>query len=263
MNSVYEEKNPDLGVTYQWHNSRIVERIRTRRGTLVEMVDRPAWGLSCYMDGVLQSCEKDQAVYHKVLVGNGLSPFLPVYQTPIKVCLFGGGEGATAARLLQSRLPIESVRMIEWDQEVVDLFRNRFRSWSILPGVDDSAWDSPRLRLEHEDAFVVCNEAHEGEYGLVLVDLFDVDEESMERMEDFVRKTADWSSASYGMYVATHSPFVRPSDKVLRRLRTALASQGFRVRLVTEYVPSFHGHAVFLYGQRGAHSIVGLASDSE
>lgn len=259
MTSVYEEVNPDLGVTYRWHNSRIVERFRTRRGTLVEMVDRPAWGVSCYMDGVLQSCEKDQAVYHKTLVKNGLAHFLPVYQTPMKVCLFGGGEGATAAHLLQSRLPIESVRMIEWDQEVVDLFRNRFRSWSTLPGVH-SAWDSPRLHLEHEDAFVVCNEAHEGEYGLVLVDLFDVDEESVERVEDFVRKTAGWSSVSYGIYVATHSPFVRPSDKVLRRLRTALASQGFRVRLVTEYVPSFHGHAVFLYGQREAQ---GPASDNE
>jgi spermidine synthase len=262
MNSVYEEENPDLGVTYRWHTSRIVERFRTRRGTLVEMVDRPAWGVSCYMDGVLQSCEKDQAVYHKALVKNGLAPFLPVYQKPIKVCLFGGGEGATAARLLQSRLPIESVRMIEWDQEVVDLFRTRFRSWSTLPGVP-SAWDSPRLHLEHEDAFVVCNEAHEGEYELVLVDLFDVDEESVVVMEDFVRKTAGWSSASYGMYVATHSPFVRPSDKVLRRLRTALASQGFLVRLVSEYVPSFHGHAVFLYGRREAHSIVDPASDSE
>ena len=259
MNSVYEEENPDLGVTYRWHNSRIVERFRTRRGTLVEMVDRPAWGVSCYMDGVLQSCEKDQAVYHKVLVKNGLAPFLPVYQTPMKVCHFGGGEGATAARLLQSRLPIESVRMIEWDQEVVDLFRHRFRSWSTLPG-GDSAWDSPRLKLEHEDAFVVCNEAHEGEYGLVLVDLFDVDEESVVVMEDFVRKTAAWSSASYGMYVSTHSPFVRTNDKVLRRLRSVLASQGFRVRLVTEYVPSFHGHAVFLYGQREAQN---PASDNE
>jgi len=259
MTSIYEEENPDLGVTYRWHNSRIVERIRTRRGTLVEMVDRPAWGLSCYMDGVLQSCEKDQDVYHKALVKNGL---MPVYHGPLKVCLFGGGEGATAAHLLQSRLPIESVRMIEWDQEVVDLFRTRFRSWSTLPG-GHSAWDSPRLKLEHEDAFVVCNEAHEGEYGLVLVDLFDVDEESVERMEDFVRKTAGWSSASYGLYVTTHSPFVRPSDKVLRRLRAALASQGFRVRLVSEYVPSFHGHAVFLYGQREVHSIVGPASDSE
>jgi hypothetical protein len=28
-------------------------------------------------------------------------------------------------------------------------------------------------------------------------------------------------------------------------------------------VPSFHGHAVFLYGQREVHSIVGPASDSE
>jgi predicted membrane-bound spermidine synthase len=245
----YEEKDEGLGVTYRWHNSTIVERIRTRRGTLVELVDRPAWGLTCYMDGVIQSCEKDQAVYHKALVNNGLSRFSLAQEKPFQVCLFGGGEGATAARLLQSILPIESVRMIEWDEEVVGLFRDRFRSWSVLPG-GDSAWSSPRLRLEHGDAFTVCNEAHEGEYRLVLVDLFDVDEDTVEKMEDFVRKTAVWSSSVYGMYVATHSPFVKPSDRILRRLRAVLASQGFTVKLVSVYVPSFHGHAVFLYGRK-------------
>ena len=254
MNSVgirqdYEEKDSNLGVTYRWHNSTIVERVRTRRGTLVELVDRPAWGLSCYMDGVLQSCEKDQAVYHKALVNNGLRRFSLNQEVPLKVCLFGGGEGATAARLLQSPLPIESVRMIEWDQEVVGLFRDRFRSWSFLPG-GETAWTSPRLRLEHEDAFTACHEAHDGEYGLVLVDLFDVDGDSIEKMEAFVRKTAAWSSSVYGMYVATHAPFVNPRDRILRRLRAALVSCGFTVKLVSEYVPSFHGHAVFLYGKR-------------
>ena len=139
--------------------------------------------------------------------------------------------------------------MIEWDEEVVGLFRDRFRSWSVLPG-GDSAWSSPRLRLEHEDAFVVCSEAHDGEYGLVLVDLFDVDEDSIETMESLVRKTAAWSSSVYGMYVATHSPFVRPSDRFLKRLRAVLTSQGFVVKLVSEYVPSFHWSAVFLYGSR-------------
>jgi len=251
MNSVkqdYEEKDSDLGVSYIWHNSTMVERMRTRRGTLIEMVDRPAWGLSCYMDGILQSCEKDQVVYHKALVNNGLAPFSLSQEGTIKVCLFGGGEGATAARLLQSPLRIESVRMIEWDQDVVDLFRGRFQSWSTTG--EGTAWDSPRLQLEYEDAFAVCNEAHEGEYGLVLVDLFDVDDDSIEKMEDFVQKTAAWSSSVYGMYVATHAPFVKSSDRILRRLRAVLTSQGFTVKLVSEYVPSFHGHAVFLYGKR-------------
>ena len=82
------------------------------------------------------------------------------------------------------------------------------------------------------------------------MDLFDVDEDSIETMESLVRKTAAWSSSVYGMYVATHSPFVRPSDRILKRLRAVLTSQGFVVKLVSEYVPSFHGYAVFLYGRR-------------
>jgi len=250
----YVEKDPGLGVSYIWHNTTLVERVRTRRNTLVEMVDRPVWGLTCYMDGVLQSCEKDQAIYHKCLVDHGLSRFRTV-QEPFKVCLFGGGEGATAARLLQSVLPITAVRMIEWDEDVVRLFRDRFRSWSTLPG-GESAWDSPRLQLEYTDAFEVCNEAHEGEYNLVLVDLFDIDEEGLPQMEDFVRKTSAWSSSVYGIYVATHAPFVRSGDKVVRRLRTLLTSLGFNVQLVSEYVPSFHGHAVFLSGKRAGTDIL-------
>ena len=40
----------------------------THRETRVEMIQCPRWGIACFIDGVIQSCEMDEAMYHISLV---------------------------------------------------------------------------------------------------------------------------------------------------------------------------------------------------
>lgn len=42
--------------------------------------------------------------------------------------------------------------MIEWDKDVVELFRTTYRQWS------DSAFEDPRLHIEYEDVFSIYNQ---------------------------------------------------------------------------------------------------------
>ena len=65
---MYSEEVKDFGVTYVWHDAIIKESIITHRGTKVEMVERPNWGLACYMDNCIQSCLLDEKIYHEALV---------------------------------------------------------------------------------------------------------------------------------------------------------------------------------------------------
>ena len=39
----------------------------THRETRVEMIQCPTWGIACFMDGVIQSCEMDEAMIRQVL----------------------------------------------------------------------------------------------------------------------------------------------------------------------------------------------------
>ena len=54
---------PEFGVEYHWRNAKISTTLLTERGTVVEMVERPQWGMACYMNGEIQSCLFDEKIY--------------------------------------------------------------------------------------------------------------------------------------------------------------------------------------------------------
>jgi len=237
---VYREEDPDLQVTYYWHNSRCLYRKTTERGTLLEIIDRPAWGLTCYMDNIIQSCEADQEFYHKELVNSAFRYFFKQTNS-IRVCILGGGEGATAKTVLQ-KPSIAQVDMIEWDRDVLDLFEHRFRMW----GKD--AWDDERLTIYEEDAFQA--ERKRRSYHIVIADLFDLNWNDRDAWVPFLKKVARWTKNCFTIYVGTHAPFVRSSDPVIGKVRRTLREMRFATHLSSIYIPSFHGYAVFLTGVR-------------
>jgi spermidine synthase len=243
----YIEHNPDLHVDYIWKDCRKLVTLKTARGTLVEIVDRPAWGLSCFMDGVVQSCEKDEKIYHEALVGSALKLMKVQVHAP-QICVFGGGEGATA-RDIWWQSPAAAITMIEWDREIVELFQTRFQGWS-NDKWGNCAWEDPRLRIEYEDAFEIVKESRDQAYDLVLVDLFDVEEAMLEKWKEFMDRSSRWTRNTYCMYVATHSPFVATASGLCRKLRRHLKGLGFATKYTSVYVPSFHGYAIFLLGKR-------------
>jgi spermidine synthase len=181
----YNECEDELNVTMQWHNCTLHDSITTRRGTRIEMVTRPSFGLSCFMDNSIQSSEYDEKKYHQFLIKDIFTKVLnPEKINKIKnVCIIGGGEGATAREVLKYS-SVEKVDMIEWDEEVVELFKNKYPQWS------QGAWNDSRLHLEFKDAFEVANEKRK--YDAVIVDLFDPCPEMYEKWNDFISKISCW-----------------------------------------------------------------------
>jgi spermidine synthase len=239
----YVEENPQLSVTYTWKGCRIIKDITTEKGTRIEMVDRPVWGLSCFMDKVVQSCELDEHKYHGSFVLSGAS-LIPKGTVGPKICIFGGGEGALARDVFHYLPTTESVHMIEWDRGVVDLFQQRFQQWA------RGAWEDPRLTIQYEDAFSVCKEERTNRYDMVLVDLFDIEEDDLTKWKDFIRSASGWSKGSFAMYIGTQAPFVKTNGGIPRKLRRTLKDCGFTTKFKSFYVPSFQGYAVFLLGKR-------------
>lgn len=230
----YVEDDPGLHVTYTWRNCRLVHRETTHRGTLVELVHRPVWGLSCYMDGVIQSCELDEGLYHKTFVEAVLS------KDTQRVCLFGGGEGALARDVL-TYPSVQQVDMYEWDADVVRIFRDH---------VSQGVWSNPKLRLFHEDAFQIRGSDKPLAYDAVLVDLFDFDEDSLSSWIPFLQQAAAWCKTTLGLYVTTQAPLPGTATPLLDRLIRVLRTLHFTVKPLSVYIPSFHGYATFLIATR-------------
>ena len=65
-------------------------------------------------DGLLQSTEKDEHVYHESLV----QPSIVCHGNPKRVYIGGGGEGATLREVLRNKC-VEECWMVDIDGDVV------------------------------------------------------------------------------------------------------------------------------------------------
>ncbi len=241
----YLEHDPVTRGSYIWNETTMLDARRTRRGILVEMVDRPHWGLTCYMNGVVQSSLADEEVYHKMLTAPAFAELaLQQLPTPYSFCVFGGGEGATVRELLVGRTDVAHVDMIEWDEEVVALFRERYPQWG------KGVWNDRRLRVEFADAFEICEQNRHRQYDWLFVDLFDLDDNETNRMTQFLQKVAPWTRHGITLYLTTQSPFPSLETPLFVLIKSFLAELGFDVMFDTQHVPSFHGYAVFLRAVR-------------
>lgn len=103
-----------------------------------------------YLDGVLQSRFFGESAYHESLV----HPALLAHPNPRRVAIIGGGEGATMREVLKHNT-IETVTMIEIDEEMVRFSRQFIPEWSdcsFLEGSNGSCYDDPRAELYCVDA---------------------------------------------------------------------------------------------------------------
>ncbi|XP_057458846.1 thermospermine synthase ACAULIS5-like [Lotus japonicus] len=82
------------------------------------LLDSKRFGKVLVIDGMLQSAEVDEFIYHECLI----HPPLLSHPNPKKVFIMGGGEGSSAREILKHK-SIESVTMCDIDQDVVDFCR--------------------------------------------------------------------------------------------------------------------------------------------
>jgi len=230
---MYEEEVKEFGVSYNWHNAIIKDSIITHRGTKVEMIERPNWGIACYMDNSIQSAEIDEKIYHEALVH-------PIMSNDVKkVLIIGGGEGATAREVL--KWPVEEVDMIEWDKDVVELFRTKYPQWA------KGAWDDPRLTIEHSDIF---KKTISKKYDVIIIDLFEPD--NVKQMSSLLKKLHNCITlnGSIVMYAGMRNILVKqPYQKLIEEFQETwrgIPIQESKIIPYKVYIPSFSGESMFL-----------------
>ena len=127
----------------------------------VEVLESELFGRSLVLDGKTQSTEVDEHIYHEALV----HPTMLLHPGPRNVFIGGGGEGATLREVLAHK-SVESVHMLDLDQEVVELCR-RF-----LPQHSQGSFDDPRVKLIHADARAYLENTNEM-FDVMVMDLVD------------------------------------------------------------------------------------------
>jgi spermidine synthase len=136
----------------------IIHASQTRYQKL-EILRLGSYGKTLVLDGKMQSTEADEFIYHEALV----HPSLISFGKPQKVLIAGGGEGATIREVL--RYPsVESVHMIDLDEEVVEACKRYLHEWH------QGCFEDRRVSLHFTDARKFIAESKE-RFDIIILDL--------------------------------------------------------------------------------------------
>lgn len=128
----------------------------------MELIDTEAYGKMLLIDGELQSTERDEYIYHEMLV-HPLAAVVALGGKRVKI--YGGGEGAVAREVLKW-IDVSQVVQVDWDAQLLEHFRGTWTGWS------QGAFLDSRLELRVVDAWLDCDEDLE-KYDYIIVDLPD------------------------------------------------------------------------------------------
>lgn len=108
------------------------------------------WGTVMALDGVIQTTEKDEFIYHEMMT------HVPLFAhgNAKKVLVIGGGDGGILREVLRHP-EVESVTQVEIDQQVIDM------CVQYLPNHSAGAFDHPKATIVIADGVDFVNECTE------------------------------------------------------------------------------------------------------
>lgn len=86
----------------------------------IEVIENPYFGHVLFLDGLVQTTEKDEFFYHEMLA----HPALVAHPDPQQVLIIGGGDGGVLKEVL--RYPIMKAKLVEIDAQVIEIAQECF-----------------------------------------------------------------------------------------------------------------------------------------
>ena len=127
------------GYGQRFRMEKLLHEVRTEHQHLV-IFQNPRMGRVMALDGVIQTTEADEFIYHEMLTH---VPIL-AHGSVKRVLIIGGGDGGML-REVTKHAGVEHIAMVEIDGTVVDMCK------AFLPNHSSGAYDDPRLNLVIDD----------------------------------------------------------------------------------------------------------------
>jgi spermidine synthase len=126
----------------------------------IEVVESFDFGRMLVLDGVINLTERDEFVYHEMLV------HVPLFShpNPSQILIVGGGDGGTAREVIKHE-GISSIQQVEIDEEVIAISKKYFPSLSF-------SLDHPKVNVLLSDAIQYVREIEE-KFDIILIDSTD------------------------------------------------------------------------------------------
>jgi spermidine synthase len=159
----FRELQPDSHEEIAYLCEKLVYSGRSRFQR-IDIIDTMLHGRMLFLDGVAQSAQHDEFIYHEMLV----HPAIFSVSKARSVLIIGGAEGATLREVLRHK-EVERVVMVEIDKELIAVCRRLLPSWH------KGSFEDPRLQLVIQDGRQFLQDCPET-FDAIIVDLSDPEE---------------------------------------------------------------------------------------
>ena len=124
----------------------------------IDVIRTGSYGKCLVLDGKIQSTEVDEFIYHEALV----HPALTLHNSPKRVLIAGGGEGATAREVLKHP-SVSEVVIVDIDNDVV------VASKQYHPELHSGSFEDNRVKVVIDDARIFIEK--ERNFDVIIIDL--------------------------------------------------------------------------------------------
>ncbi len=225
MTTLYTEKLYD-GYGQSFEIDEVLFEQQTDSWHLIIFRNR-FFGTVMALDGIIQTTEKDEFVYHEMLT------HVPLFAhgNAKKVLIIGGGDGGILREVLKHP-EVEQVTQVEIDQAVIDMCKE------YLPGHSAGAFDDPRAKIVIADGMDYVQQDGE-KFDVIISDCTDpVGPGEVLFSSDFYEGCKNRLNDG-GIFVAQNGVAYMQVDEVVttrRRLSPYFADQTFYAAAVPTYV---------------------------
>lgn len=147
------------GYAVSWKVNDVLHSEQTNFQHL-SIVDTLEWGKTLVLDGMLQVSEKDEYIYHEMIVHIALN----AHPSPSKVLIIGGGDGGTLREVIRHE-DVKKADIVEIDERVVENSKVYFPSLA-------NSFNDPRVSVLIEDGVEFVKNTN-SKYDVVIVDSSD------------------------------------------------------------------------------------------
>jgi spermidine synthase len=218
---------------------RIKNVLHRERSDYQELVvlDSDHYGRVLTLDGVIQTTEKDEFVYHEMIA------HIPMFThpKPKKVLVIGGGDGGTVREVLKHK-SVEKVVLCEIDRRVCEV------SQEFLPSIGGWLQD-PRVELVFADGIRYVMES-ENEFDVIIVDAPDPEGPAVGLFEGGFYQSVYRALKSDGVFSAqSESPF--HNQRLLGKIFRSVKQYFPITRCYLAFIPTYQsGMWSFMLGAK-------------
>jgi len=201
-----------------------VKKIRSKYQEIL-VLDTPQFGKMLILDGLVQTTEKDEFIYHEMLA----HPALLMHPNPERVLVIGGGDGGTVREVLKHS-SVKEVHLCEIDEEVILISEKYF------PSISEKLRD-PKVKIFIEDGNEFLQE-RQNYYDVIIMDSSDpVGASEVLFREEFYRKVKSSLRHDGIMVAQTESPVLQEEyfSKAYREIRKVFRNVG----VYLAYIPTY------------------------